>query len=46
MLDRLKHARLIERCPNPHDRRDALNMLTDERNEEVGALFAAARETI
>lgn len=46
MLDRLEKARLIERRPNPEDRRGTLIALTDERTEEIGALFASGREAI
>jgi DNA-binding MarR family transcriptional regulator len=46
MLDRLEKARLIERRPNPRDRRGTLIVLTDERNKEVGAMFTSAREAI
>lgn len=46
MLDRLERARLIERRPNPEDRRGTLIALTHERNEEIGGLFASVREAI
>ena len=46
MLDRLEKARLIERHPNPRDRRGTLIVLTNERTEEVGAMFASGREAI
>ncbi len=46
MLDRLEKARLIERRPNPQDRRGTLIVLTNERTEEVGALFASGRAAI
>lgn len=46
MLDRLEKARLIERRPNPQDRRGTLIVLTNERTEEVGAMFASGREAI
>ena len=46
MLDRLEKARLIERRPNPQDRRGTLIILTNERTEEVGAMFASGREAI
>jgi DNA-binding MarR family transcriptional regulator len=46
MLDRLEKAHLIERRPNPQDRRGTLIVLTNERTEEVGALFASGREAI
>lgn len=46
MLDRLEKAHLIERRPNPQDRRGTLIVLTNARTEEVGAIFASAREAI
>jgi len=46
MLDRLEKAHLIERRPNPKDRRGTLIVLTNERTEEVGAMFASGREAI
>ena len=46
MLDRLEKAHLIERRPNPQDRRGTLIVLTNERTEEVGATFASGREAI
>jgi DNA-binding MarR family transcriptional regulator len=46
MLDRLEKAHLIERRPNPQDRRGTLIVLTNERTEEIGAIFASAREAI
>ncbi len=46
MLDRLEKAHLIERHPNPQDRRGTLIVLTNERTEEIGAMFASAREAI
>ena len=46
MLDRLERARLIERRPNPDDRRGTLIVLTNERTEEIGSMFASAREAI
>jgi len=46
MLDRLERAHLIERRPNPDDRRGTLIVLTNERTDEIGALFASAREAI
>jgi DNA-binding MarR family transcriptional regulator len=46
MLDRLEKAHLIERQPNPQDRRGTLIVLTNERTEEVGAMFASGREAI
>ncbi len=46
MLDRLEKARLIERRPNPEDRRGTLIVLTNERTEEIGAMFASGRKAI
>ncbi len=46
MLDRLEKAHLIERRPNPRDRRGTLITLTNERNDEIGAMFASVREAI
>jgi DNA-binding MarR family transcriptional regulator len=46
MLDRLEKAQLIERRPNPQDRRGTLIVLTNKRTEEVGAMFASSREAI
>lgn len=46
MLDRLERAHLVERRPNPQDRRGTLIVLTNERNEEVAGLFASGREAI
>ena len=46
MLDRLEKAHLIERRPNPQDRRGTLIVLTNERKEEIGAMFASGREAI
>ena len=46
LLDRLEKAHLIERRPNPQDRRGTLIVLTNERTEEVGAIFASGREAI
>ena len=46
MLDRLEKAHLIERRPNPQDRRGTLIVLTNERTEEIGAMFASGREAI
>ncbi len=46
MLDRLEKARLIERRPNPNDRRGTLIFLTNERNKELDGLFAPSREAI
>ena len=46
MLDRLEKARLIERRPNPQDRRGTLIVLTNARTKEVSAMFASVREAI
>lgn len=46
MLDRLERAHLIERRPNPQDRRGTLIVLTSERIQEISAMFASAREAI
>ena len=46
MLDRLEKAHLIERRPNPHDRRGTLIVLTNERTEEIGGMFASGRAAI
>ena len=46
MLDRLEKARLIERRPNPLDRRGTLIVLTNERIEELRAIFASGSEAI
>lgn len=46
MLDRLEKAHLIERRPNPQDRRGTLIVLTNERTEEIGGLFASGRKAI
>lgn len=46
MLDRLEKARLIQRQPNPHDRRGTWIVLNDERNQEMEVLFAPTREAI
>lgn len=46
MLDRLEKARLIERKPNPNDRRGILITASKKRNQEVGAFFAPLREKI
>ena len=46
MLDRLEKAGLIERRPNPQDRRGTLIVLTNERTKEVSAMFASVREAI
>lgn len=44
MLDRLEKAQLIERKPNPKDRRGVLITASKKRNKEVGAFFAPLRE--
>jgi DNA-binding MarR family transcriptional regulator len=46
MLDRLERARLIERQPNPQDRRGTLIVLTNERIRELSGLFAPARKAV
>ena len=46
MLDRLEKAHLIERRRNPQDRRGTLIVLTNERTQELGDMFAAGREAI
>jgi len=46
MLDRLEKARLIERRPNPADRRGTLIVLTNERTKELGTIFASGNEAI
>ena len=46
MLDRLEKAHLIERRRNPQDRRGTLIVLTNERTQEIGAMFASGREAI
>ena len=46
MLDRLEKAHLIERRRNPQDRRGTLIVLTNERTEEVGAMFASGRQAV
>ena len=44
MLDRLEKAGLIERRPNPNDRRGTLITPTESAAEKVAAWFASARE--
>ncbi|MBL8079321.1 MAG: MarR family transcriptional regulator [Anaerolineales bacterium] len=44
MLDRLEKAGLIERRPNPDDRRGTLIAPTKSSNEKVAAWFQAARK--
>ncbi len=46
ILDRLEKVHLIERRPNPQDRRGTLIALTKERTEEVGAMFASGRKAV
>ena len=46
MLDRLEKARLIERRPNPQDRRGTLIVLTNERTKELSSIFASGRQAI
>src|SRR6266542_2954050 len=46
MLDRLEKAHLIQRRPNPKDKSRTLIVLTNERTEEIGAMFAWGREAI
>lgn len=43
MLDRLEKAGLVERRPNPHDRRGTLIVIKKEAVEAVGPLFESAR---
>ena len=44
MLDRLEKADLIERRPNPDDRRGTLIAPTESSTEKVASWFASARE--
>lgn len=44
MLDRLERAGLIERRPNPDDRRGTLITPTESAAEKVASWFASARE--
>jgi DNA-binding MarR family transcriptional regulator len=44
MLDRLERAGLIERRPNPHDRRGTLIFIRKEAVNEVGPLFESSRK--
>src|SRR5258708_7608137 len=43
MLDRLEQAGLIERRPNPQDRRGTLIMIDKQATEKVGPLFESLR---
>lgn len=44
MLDRLEKSGLIERRPNPNDRRGTLIVLVKSGMEKVGPMFASARK--
>ena len=44
MLDRLENSGLIERRPNPSDRRGTLIVLLDSGKKKVGPWFASARQ--
>ena len=44
MLDRLERSRLIQRRPNPQDRRGTLIFLTDDATDSLGELFGPLRE--
>jgi DNA-binding MarR family transcriptional regulator len=44
MLDRLERAALIERRPNPNDRRGTLIAPKEEAKQKVGPLFAPVRK--
>ncbi len=44
MLDRLEKSKLIERRPNPKDRRSTLIVVVPETAEKIGPLFASLRE--
>lgn len=44
MLDRLEKSGLIERRPNPQDRRGTLIVIVKEAARKVAPLFASARE--
>jgi DNA-binding MarR family transcriptional regulator len=44
MLDRLEKSGLIERRPNPDDRRGILIVLLDSGKEKVGPWFTSARQ--
>jgi len=43
MLDRLEHAGLIERRPNPNDRRGTLIAAAESSAEKAASWFASAR---
>lgn len=44
MLDRLEKSKLIERHPNPKDRRSTHIVVVPETAEKIGPLFASLRE--
>ncbi len=44
MIDRLEKSGLIERRPNPRDRRGTLVVIVQEAAEEVAPLFASGRK--
>ena len=44
MLDRLEKAQLIQRRPNPHDRRGTLISVNKNSIQTVGPMFAATRQ--
>lgn len=44
MLDRLEKSGLIERRPNPNDRRSTLIVIVQEMAAKIGPLFASLRE--
>jgi DNA-binding MarR family transcriptional regulator len=44
MLDRLEKSGLIQRRPNPDDRRGTLIVLVESGTQKVGPLFASARQ--
>jgi DNA-binding MarR family transcriptional regulator len=44
MLDRLEKSRLIERRPNPQDRRGTLIVLTEGAEQRLTDLFGPLRE--
>lgn len=44
MLDRLEHSGLIERKPNPHDRRGTIIELAKSGTDRVAPCFAAVRK--